>query len=108
MTVRELWWACDTNDRKKELEPLERARELFWRFPKKKMRCYTMIGYQDETLEQAAERIQKVFDLGFMPFSQLYQPADADHPIKTYSAEWKALNRKWARPAAYMSEAANP
>lgn len=37
-------------------------------------------------------------------FSQLYQPPTADRPTKIYPQEWKLLNRKWSRPAAYMSD----
>jgi hypothetical protein len=43
------------------------------------------------------------FKLGFMPFSQLYQPPQAHVPMKIYGPDWKAVNRKWSRPAAYMS-----
>jgi hypothetical protein len=46
--------------------------------------------------------LRDVFDLGFMPYCQLYQPPTADRPTKIYSAEWKAVMRKWCRPAAYM------
>lgn len=97
--IGELWWAADVPD---DYKWLMRVKELFAHVPMRKMRCYTMIGYEGETLSQATERIEKVFELGFMPFSQLYQPPTADRPTKIYSAEWKAVNRKWSRPAAYM------
>ena len=42
--------------------------------------------------------------MGFLPFSQLYQPPDFNQPTKVYSDEWKALNRKWSRPAAYRGK----
>lgn len=101
--IGELWWACDEPD---DFRWLERVKELFAHVPMRKMRCYTMLGYEGETLAEAEKRIERVFDMGFMPFSQLYQPPSADVPTKVYGPEWKAVNRKWSRPAAYMSEAA--
>ena len=97
--IGELWWACDEPD---DFRWLERVKELFAHVPMRKMRCYTMIGYKGETLAESEKRIERVFELGFMPFSQLYQPPDANVPTKIYGADWKAVNRKWSRPAAYM------
>lgn len=97
--IGELWWACDEPD---DFRWLERVKELFAHVPMRKMRCYTMIGYEGETLAESEKRIERVFELGFMPFSQLYQPPDANVPTKIYGADWKAVNRKWSRPAAYM------
>jgi hypothetical protein len=102
IAIGELWFACDTSD----LAHLERARKLLEGIPLRKLRCYTMIGYDHETLEQAERRIERVFDLGFLPFCQLYQPPTADQPTKVYSAEWKAVMKKWCRPAAYRKSAA--
>lgn len=101
--IDELWWAFDEPA---DLKWLARAKELFAHVPLRKMRCYTMLGYEGETLAEAEKRIEDVFNLGFMPFSQLYQPPTADQPTKIYGADWKAVNRKWSRPAAYMGSAA--
>lgn len=98
--ISELWWAADVPD---DFRWLERVKELFAHVPMRKMRCYTMIGYEGETLAEAEKRIERVFEMGFMPFSQLYQPPFGDVPAKIYGADWKAVNRKWSRPAAYMS-----
>ena len=99
--IGELWFACDTGQ---DLVHLESAAEILTGIPRRKLRCYTMIGYDSETLADAEKRIERVFQLGFMPFSQLYQPPTADRPTKMYGADWKAVNKKWCRPAAYMSE----
>lgn len=99
--IGELWWACDEPD---DFRWLARVKELFAHVPMRKMRCYTMFGYEGETLTEAEKRIERVFEMGFMPFSQLYQPPFADVPTKIYGSDWKAVNRKWSRPAAYMSE----
>ena len=101
--IGELWFACDQAG---DLPRLERVREWLDGIPMRKLRCYTMIGYDDEALADAERRIERVFEMGFMPFSQLYQPPTADKPTKKYSDDWKAVNKKWSRPAAYMSEKA--
>lgn len=97
--IGELWFACD---QEKDLPALEAILPMLDGIPLRKRRCYTMLGYQGETLDQAKRRLERVLELGFMPFSQLYQPPTAKQPTIVYSAEWKALNKKWCRPAAYM------
>lgn len=96
--IDELWFACDVTS---DLPWLEKAAEILEGIPLRKRRCYTMIGYDEEPepLEVSARRIERVFELGFMPFCQLYRP---DEGVKHYPEEWRAVARKWARPAAYM------
>lgn len=97
ISIGEMWFACD---RFQDLEDLERIAPMLAHIPLRKLRCYTMIGYGGETLREAQYRCERVLELGFMPFSQLYQ----ENEIKAYPKEWRDLNRKWARPAAYMSK----
>lgn len=100
----ELWFACD---QRKDVKRLEAVRPMLEGIPLRKLRCYTMIGYDEgETLREAEQRIKHVFDLGFLPFSQLFQPPTAKEPTRVYGADWKAVNRKWCRPAAYMGREA--
>ena len=94
--IGELWWACDTI---LDLPHLERVTEIMRGYQRRKMRCYTMIGYNGETIADAEKRLRKVWELGFLPFTQLYQ---TDTP-KVYQQEWRDLRRTWARPAAMYS-----
>lgn len=94
--IGELWFACDTAI---DVPWLEKASRILDGIPLRKRRCYTMIGYDHESLIDAERRIEQVFELGFMPFCQLYQPEET----RVYHEEWRKLHRKWARPAAYMS-----
>lgn len=94
--IGELWFACDVTA---DLPWLEHATKILDGIPLRKRRCYTMIGYDDEPLAEAERRIERVFELGFMPYCQLYQP---NNEVKIYPKEWRALRRKWARPACYM------
>ena len=97
ISIGELWFACDTSN---DIQALERVSKILDGIPIRKRRCYTMIGYRDEHIIDAERRIEKVFELGFMPFCQLYQPDET----QTYSDDWRKLRRKWSRPAAYMSQ----
>ena len=99
--IGELWFACDTAG---DFYHLAKVREILPNVPMKKLRCYTMIGYDGETLADAERRIERVFEMGFMPFSQLYQPPTGNEPSKIYPDDWKRVNRKWCRPAAYLSD----
>lgn len=94
--IGELWFACDETS---DLKALERAAKILDGIPLRKRRCYTMIGYDNEPLASAEKRCERVLELGFMPFCQLYQPDDG---VKVYPKEWRDVRRKWARPAAYM------
>lgn len=93
LRLAELWFACDSIQ---ALNHLERVSEMISVVPIRKKRCYCLIGR--ENLQDAEERLERVFALGFLPFAQLYRTEATQSP---YSPQWKALARKWSRPAAY-------
>jgi hypothetical protein len=78
---------------------LERAMGLLGFLGRERCRCYVLCAYRDDTLEAAESRLRRVWNAGTMPFPQLYQEPDATQRF-THSAEWRALQRTWARPAA--------
>lgn len=94
LRVKQIFLAADTVA---ALGPLERALDRLAFLPQWKLRVYTMIAYNGETLIDAEARMEAVWQMGGAPFAQLYQPPD--RYIK-YSSEWKALARTWSRPAA--------
>lgn len=94
--VGELWFACD---RVTDLPRLEKAAKILAGMPLRKLRCYVLLGFENEPIDIAERKVERVFELGFAPFSQLYQSAT----IRNYSEPWRKLNRKWSRPAAYLS-----
>ncbi|MEN6420777.1 MAG: hypothetical protein ABFD76_02425, partial [Smithella sp.] len=55
------------------------------------------IGYDHETVYGAEQRLKRIYEMGFLPFAQLYQTENK----RSWSKEWDALQRKWCRPAAY-------
>jgi hypothetical protein len=96
LKIGQLWFACDHSESFKRLEKIS---DLISDFPEKKKRCYVMIGFDNETIFEAEKRLEKVYSMGFLPFSQLYQGEEKQE----YPKEWQKLNRKWSRPAAYRN-----
>ena len=96
LRINSVWLAADTSG---ALPALRQAVDklAFLGRNSNKIRCYVLIGYNGETVAEATERLEAVWEAGCMPFAQLYQPDD--HYIK-YAGEWKDLARKWMRPAA--------
>jgi hypothetical protein len=97
--VSELWISCDT---KESLAGIDKAVDLLSDFPINKKRCYVLLGadHSDETIIEAEQRCEMVLRKGFLPFAQLYQPP----VLREYPREWRVLQRKWCRPAAYRSK----
>lgn len=92
LRIKELFFACDTRS---ALKPLERARKMLEGFTIEQLRAYVMLAYAGETMIEAGERLRAVWNLGFMPFAQLYQPP-GQHIA--YSKEWRRLAKLWSRP----------
>lgn len=97
--LAEAWFACDSEA---AIADLDRVADLMSDFPLRKKRCYVLAGFHPQDTPTAAERrCEAVLDRGICPFMMLYQPANR----RTYSREWRAAQRKWTRPAAYLSKA---
>lgn len=88
------------------LKPLERAMAKLQFLPRAKLRCYVLIAFNGERIEEAQRRLEAVWDLGCLPFAQLFQP-NGERQIK-YSDEWRVLNRKWCRPAIMKASGGRP
>jgi len=99
--IEQVFLSADTPQ---ALRPLEEALARLSFLKRKQLRCYVMIGYCGESITAATRRLEAVWDLGCIPFAQLYQPVfaqlyqPADHYM-TYSLEWRRLARQWSRPA---------
>jgi hypothetical protein len=94
LRVNSIFMAADTDA---AVAPLRRAADKLRFLGRDKLRCYVLLAYDGQTIEQAEARLEAVWEAGCMPFAQLYQPDD--HYIE-YSREWRSLARTWSRPAA--------
>lgn len=95
--IKEVFLAADSKG------ALPQLREAVWRLrflKRRQLRCYVLVAYGGETIEEATERLEAVWGIGCLPFAQLYQPPDR---YIAYSRDWKALARTWSRPAAMIA-----
>ncbi len=90
--VKSVWLACDHPGAYK---PLQKAVDLLYRvgLNRDKIYCYVLIG---DNMKENEERLRRVWEIGAMPFAQLYQPVEG----REYPDEWKQFARIWSRPAA--------
>jgi hypothetical protein len=98
--IDEAWISCDEPVM---LKWVEQAADLLSFLPDKRKRCYVLLGWNGESMEEAEKRLERILNLGFLPFAQLYQgPAKNEWPL-----EWKRFQRKWDRPAMYKGSHAH-
>ena len=95
--IAEVFLAADTEA---SLRPLEAAVNRLSFLPRRKLRCYVLCAFGGETIEQARRRLEAVWQIGCLPFAQLFQPHDR---WIEYDSDWRALAREWSRPAAMFA-----
>ncbi|MDE2097996.1 MAG: hypothetical protein KGL39_12155 [Patescibacteria group bacterium] len=64
-----------------------------------RLRCYVLIGYPKDTFEAATKRLEDIASLGFTPMAMLWRPEHANAERFTPGPEWRAFQKRWARPA---------
>jgi len=90
------WFACDYPG---AIKNLEKVSDLMSDFSIEKKRCYVLIR-RGETIRQAEKLLESVYKLGFLPFAMLYRD-ECTLDKGSVGIDWKKLQRKWCRPAAY-------
>jgi len=95
--VNSVFLAADTAG---ALKPLAHAIECLPFLGRKKLRVYTLIGFNGETIPEAEARLEHIWELGALPFAQLYQPSEKRIE---YPRDWRDLARTWSRPAAMVA-----
>ena len=95
-----LYFAYDTPD---DYEPLVNAGKMLRDFGFGKshnMMCYVLIGYKNDTIDLALERIKKVVIAGFMPFAMRYRD---ENGLYLTERKWNLFQREWTRPEIVAS-----
>jgi len=92
LSIYQLFFACDT---KGSIYSLRNAGSLLKGLDRRKLRCYVLLAFNGQTISEAQEHLENVWQAGFMPHAQLYQPPDK---WINYSSEWRDLARIWTRP----------
>lgn len=101
LSLEDMWFAADRDNAAtwREIERVAKLLTPFNGFHRRKKRCYVLVGYGDETPEQAEIRLKRVWDLGFLPFAQFYRGPGEQEKTR----EWSQMVRTWSRPAAMMA-----
>ncbi len=91
--IKEVFLAADTRP---TIPILYRLRPKLNFLTRRQLRCYVLIAYNHQTILEATEQLEAVWQAGFLPFAQLFQPPDR---YIHYPPEWRSLARTWSRPA---------
>lgn len=94
LRIKELWLACDTDGKIKDLQKacdkLKKAG-----FNRNKINCYVLSKGENRDKDEA--RARAVYEAGAMPFVQLFR--DFTDEKTEYSQDWNRWARSWQRPA---------
>jgi len=90
-----MYFAYDTKD---DFEPLIHAGRLLRSggiidSSGHKLKCYVLIGYPTDTIEEAEKRLQDTWLAGFWPYAMLYRNDNGET-----AEEWRKFQRLWTRP----------
>jgi hypothetical protein len=96
LKCRRIWLAYD---RQGDLVYVDRAYKFLGSPRHWRISVYVLAGYNGDTPAEAESRCLEIAKIGAYPFMMLYRPQTK---IK-YSKEWRMLQRKWTRPAAWKS-----
>lgn len=95
-----MFWAYDPGD---EFETLRSAasRMLEAGFTREshRLRVYVMMGYPKDTFTLAEARLNQMMGIGLTPMAMLWRPERPAEMKYAPGPEWKAFQRRWARPA---------
>src|SRR5882672_7339566 len=95
-----MFWAYDPGD---EFETLRSAatRMLAAGFTQEshRLRVYVLIGFPKDTFSAADGRLRQMMSIGLTPMAMLWNPETPSQEKYRPSPEWRAFQRRWARPA---------
>lgn len=94
ISLYQLFLAYDCEARKKDVQKaIEKLRRYFMR---NQIRCYILIGFGNDSINKAEERLRFIYELGALPFAMLYRKESGEYPKP--EKEWRKFQRLWARP----------
>lgn len=94
LKIREVWFSFDHIEK---LESVKKVAKLLDYVDRDTKRIFVMVGFDNESIDQAERRLKLAYELGFLPFAQYYRAMQGKLKIPV---EWKNLIRTWSRPAA--------
>ncbi len=101
-----MFWAYDPGD---EFETLRSAasRMLAAGFTaaSHRMRVYVLVGYPKDNFSLATKRLEQMESIGLTPMAMLWRPERPAEMKYAPGPEWRAFQRRWARPAIIHGQA---
>jgi radical SAM superfamily enzyme YgiQ (UPF0313 family) len=99
--VERMYFAYDTPA---DLEPLIHAGKLLRDGGIKntsgsRAKCYVLIGYPGDTMEQAEKRLRDTWQAGFFPYAMLFRNEKGET-----NENWRQFQRTWVRPQIVYSK----
>lgn len=91
--TNQMFFAYDTPD---NYEPLRHAGKMLRlaNFTRRHMRCYVLIGFPGDNIDNAKKRLLNTWECGFLPMAMLWKNREGDE-----NKDWRKFQRLWARPA---------
>ena len=96
LSIKAIWLAYDHPNAEKSLI---KAVSTLKYFNRNQLRCYVLIGYKNDTINKAEDRLRRAYEIGCLPFAMLYRDVYGSLP----SLDWRRFQRQWSRPAIYKS-----
>jgi len=103
LRVAEIWVSYDhPNQYRATQTAVEKLRRYFRR---DQVRCYVLIGFENDTLQKAENRLREAWEMGTLPFAMRYRTAEPKWQGTYFYSdrEWNLLTRRWSRPAIIKS-----
>jgi len=101
--TRRMYFAYDTEN---DYEPLVAAGKLLRdggiTKASHRAKCYVLIGYGNDTMDEADKRLRDTWEAGFMPYAMLYRDDSG-----VINQNWKQFQRLWIRPEIVISRLKN-
>lgn len=101
-----MFWAYDPGDAFETLESAA-SRMLAAGFTREshRLRVYVLIGFPKDTFAEAEKRLNQMLAIGLTPMAMLWQPETKSAEKHRPKPEWRAFQRRWARPAIIHARA---
>lgn len=94
LNIYQIWLAYDNPDQERPLiRAVDKLRKYFNR---NQIRCYVLVGYENDTLDKAKTRLRRAWEIGTLPFAMRYRN---DRGVIFKERDWNILQWKWTRPA---------
>jgi hypothetical protein len=99
--TKRMYFAYDTPN---DLEPIIHAGKLLRDGGIKNtsgstVKCYVLIGYDGDTMQQAEKRLTDTWRTGLFPYAMLYRGENGET-----TEEWRQFQRLWVRPQIVYSK----